>query len=307
MDKTSAAEPDRVAGVQFDKCGKAYHFDCRDFPDLRAGDFVIVETSRGRQMGQVVSFAKAEENGREYKPILRLATPQDLVGYQTWQAKAEEALATCKQKADELGGFANAKFIQAVYNFDGSMLTIFYSTEDKVSVSQLRTALRRSFRTKIDFRQIGPRDVAKALEGYGACGIVRCCTTFLTEFCPISIKMAKSQSISLNPSEITGVCGRLRCCLLYEYEQYVEALKSLPKKGKWAETPYGVGKVVDLLPMEDAAVVMVDKIRHTVPSTDLVVQAPPAQQQAAKPEKSQKESLKANDDRKDKSWRKGKR
>ncbi len=264
METTNVTRPKQVAGVRFEKCGKAYHFDCSAFQDLQVNDFVIVETSRGRQMGRVVSLVEPGTDTRENKPILRMATPQDLVGQQIWQAKAGEVLAMCRQKAARLGA-KHVKFIQARYNFDGSLLTITYNAEDRINTNRLRSALRRTFRTKIEFRQVGPRDVAKTLEGCGACGIVRCCVDFLTEFSPISIKMAKAQNISLNPSEITGVCGRLRCCLAYEYEQYREALKGLPKKGKWVETPHGPGKVIDLLPLEEAAVVLVENMRHVVP------------------------------------------
>ncbi|MBN1286498.1 MAG: stage 0 sporulation family protein [Anaerolineae bacterium] len=234
-------------------------------------DFVIVETSRGRQMGQVVVFAEPEPDKRAYKPILRLATPQDLVGYQVWQAKAQEALILCRQRAAEMSGFENVKFVRAQYNFDGSMLTIIYSSEDRINPNRLRSVLRRSLRKRVEMRQVGPRDVAKLLEGYGACGVVRCCSRFVTEFIPISIKMAKTQNISLNPSEITGVCGRLRCCLSYEYEQYREAKQGLPKKGKWVQTPHGQGKVIDLLPLEESAVVIIEDIRHVVHRDELTV------------------------------------
>jgi cell fate regulator YaaT (PSP1 superfamily) len=298
-EEVNVSENVQVASVQFDKCGKAYHFDRSSFPNLRAGDYVIVETSRGRQMGQVLQITEVPSDGRHHKPILRMATPQDLVGYQHWLAKAEETLEMCKSKAADIGQqYEGVKFIQADYNFDGSQLTIYYHTEDKINISKLRAVLRRSLRTKVDFRQVGPRDVAKKLEGYGACGVVRCCVTFLTEFCPISIKMAKAQSISLNPSEITGICGRLRCCLSYEYEQYTEALKDLPRKGKWVDTPHGTGKVIDLLPMESAAVVLVDDDRHIVQAEDIGRMAePPQQQPQAQAKDEQKET--ENDNQQD--------
>lgn len=275
VDRPDTSSPGYVAGVQFERFGKAYHFDCSEFPELRVADFVIVETSRGRQMGQVVVFVEAEPEKRKYKPILRVATPQDLVSYQTWQAKAEEALDLCREKAQDMGGFEHVKFVKAQYSFDGNNLNIIYNSEERVNIGKLRSAMRRSLRKRVEMRQVGPRDVAKALEGYGACGMVRCCSRFITDFIPISIRMAKTQSISLNPSEITGVCGRLRCCLSYEYEQYKEARKGLPKKGKWVDTPEGTGRVIDLLPLEESAVVLIDDMRHVIHRDELSIAARP--------------------------------
>ena len=265
-----ATQSPAVVGVRFKKCGKVYHFDCRAFPNIRKGDRVIVETSRGRQLGEVMGFPANVVNTRDLKPLMRMASPQDLLIQQTWKAREMEALVTCSERAKELGGFEGVRWVSAEYSFDGSMLTILYSSEDKVDTNRLRVALRRVYRAKIEFRQIGPRDVAKELEGYGACGELRCCSTFLTDFSPISIKMAKAQGISLNPTEITGMCGRLRCCLIYEYEAYVEARKALPKRGKRVGTPHGKGKVIDVLPLQDAAVVLVEETRHVVPREELI-------------------------------------
>ncbi|MFO7321473.1 MAG: regulatory iron-sulfur-containing complex subunit RicT [Chloroflexota bacterium] len=262
-----------VAGVRFQKVGKLYHFDYSNFPDLQVGDFVIVETARGRQMGEVMGFAPAEDGEREYKPILRMATPRDLVLKQEWESRQDEALRVCQNKAKELGGFDGVKFVAALYNYDGSMLTFLYSADDKVNVSKLWAELAKLFPdSQVEMRQIGPRDVAKLLGGFGACGILRCCSTFLTDFSPISIKMAKAQGISLNPSEITGMCGRLRCCLVYEYEQYVEARGRLPKKNKRVGTPFGEGKVIDVHPLQDAVTVYVAESDsyHLVSREDLV-------------------------------------
>lgn len=247
-----------AVGVRFAKVGKLYHFDYASYPDLQKGDYVIVETLRGRQMGQVMGFMQADP-GRELKPIMRPATPRDLVLKQTWEAKEPEALVICREKAKELGGYTDVKFVAAQYNYDGSNLTFLFSTEQKVNTNRLAAELRKAFSAQIDMRQIGPRDVAKLLGGFGACGELRCCSTFLTDFSPISIKMAKVQGISLNPSEITGMCGRLRCCLVYEYEQYVEARKHLPKRNKRIGTPQGQGKVIDVQPLADTVSVLLDE------------------------------------------------
>lgn len=259
-----------VAGIRFHRVGKLYHFDFSQYPDLKLSDYVIVETARGRQMGQVMGFTVPNEESREYKPIIRPATPRDLLLKQYWEAKQDEALIICREKAKENGGFQGVKFITAAYNYDGTLLTFFYTAEDKVNVSKLWGELNKIFSAQIEMRQIGPRDVAKLLGGFGACGELRCCSTFLTDFSPISIKMAKAQGISLNPTEITGMCGRLRCCLVYEYEQYVEARAKLPRKNKRIGTPHGEGKVLDVFPLQDAVLVQVEDAIYTLKREELV-------------------------------------
>lgn len=261
----------RVAGVRFTKVGKLYHFDYSNYPDIQAGDFVIVETTRGRQMGQVMGFVEpSAEAERTYVPILRPATPRDLVLKQHWEAQQDEALQICQEKARQVGGYDDVKFVAAQYNYDGSMLTFMFTAEDRVNPGKLWSELNRVFDTKVEMRQVGPRDVAKLLGGYGACGELRCCSTFLTDFSPISIKMAKAQGISLNPSEITGMCGRLRCCLVYEYEQYVAARQQLPRKNKRVGTPFGEAKVIDVHPLQDAVTVLTEEGRRFVKREDII-------------------------------------
>ena len=253
-----------IVGIRFQKVGKIYHFDAGNFRDLNVGDFAVVDTSRGSQLGEVVAIIEkpALPQDGAWKPIQRPATPRDLVLRQLWLRKETEALINCRAKASELG-YSGVKIVAAEYSFDGDRLSILYSseTEDKVDLKKLRSAMKRLYvRTRIDMRQVGPRDVAKYLGGMGACGLeTRCCSMFLTEFSPISIKMAKEQGISLTPSEITGMCGRLRCCLVYEYEQYVEAKKQLPKRGKRVITPVGNGKVVDVYPLREAVIVELEQ------------------------------------------------
>ncbi len=267
---TNIMSPTRTAlvAVRFQKIGKLYHFECSEFPELEPADNVIVETTRGRQLGQVMGFVQPEKDMRDYKPILRIASPRDLLMKQVWEGKTVEALINCREKAAQIGGYEMCKFIEAQYNYDGSQLTILFSAEnakDKVNINRLRTAMQNIYpKARLELRQIGARDVAKALGGMGACGIPRCCSTFLTDFSPVSIKMAKAQGISLNPSEITGMCGRLRCCLIYEYEQYVQARKELPKRNKMVGTPHGQGKVIDVHPLQDAVTVIVEDMRYIV-------------------------------------------
>ena len=247
--------PECIAGVRFQRVGKVYHFDASQYPDLCEGDYVVVTTSRGRQLGQVVTVEPLEANrsGGSLKRVQRQATGRDLAMRKHWESKEQEALATARALNDEVG--LPIKLVGAEFSFDGKQLTFLYSAEERKETKPLRQRLSRAFRARVELRQIGPRDVAKILGGYGACGEGRCCATFLTEFSPISIRMAKAQGISLNPSEITGMCGRLRCCLLYEYEQYAEARKHLPRRGKRIGTSYGEGKVVSLLPLKETVLV----------------------------------------------------
>ncbi len=247
-------------GIRFQKLGKLYHFQIGKNKDIEPGDHVVVDTKRGRQLGQVIAYVDPESvlRRRRLRSVERKATPRDLVLQQVWQAKELDALISCRERAANLG-IKDAKFLKAEYSFDGTWLTILYSTENKkLDVKPLRSALNRAYRSKVELRSIGPRDVARIMGGYGACGAPRCCSTFLTEFSPISIKMAKAQNVSLSPNEITGMCGRLRCCLVYEYEQYVEARKSMPKRGKRVDTPYGKGKVVDVRVLKDTILVKLE-------------------------------------------------
>ncbi len=257
-----------IVGVRFQKAGKIYHFDASQFQDsVMPGDYVLVDTSRGIQLGQVIQQVEnpvAPESG--WKPILRKATPQDLVSRQSWQRKELEATINCRAKAAELR-IGDAKFVASEFSFDGSRLIIMYSNEtgEKMELRELRRAMQRLYpQAQVEFHMIGPRDVAKILGGMGACGLeTRCCSAFLTEFSPISIKMAKEQGISLTPTEITGMCGRLRCCLVYEYELYVEARKQLPKRGKRVKSAFGEGKVVDVLPLKEAVIVELENgVQH---------------------------------------------
>lgn len=246
--------PPFIVGIRFTSIGKTYHFDSSSVPDAQVGDHMIVETSRGRHLGEVVQLLDEMPPPPDggWKSVQRRANPRDLLLRETWQARQTEAMIECRARVAELK-LANIKIVAAEYNFDGSRLTFLFSAEgeDKVDLKSLRKDMHKKFsRSQVEFRQIGPRDVAKIIGGMGACGLeTRCCSKFLTDFSPISIKMAKEQGISLTPSEITGICGRLRCCLIYEYEQYVEARKKLPKRNKRVVTPSGEGKVVDIAPL----------------------------------------------------------
>lgn len=252
-----------IVGVRFNSIGKTYHFDSSKLRDIKVGEYVIVVTARGKHLGEVIQILEkppAPPNGG-WKPVERRATPRDLLLRESWQSKQAKALIECQARASELE-LIGVKIVAAEYNYDGSRLTFLFSTEsdEKVDLKSLKKDMRRKFsKPQIDLRQIGPRDVAKIIGGMGACGLeARCCSKFLTNFNPISIKMAKEQGISLTPSEITGMCGRLRCCLLYEFDQYVQARKKLPRRKKRVITPNGEGIVVDIAPLSGMVTVKFD-------------------------------------------------
>jgi cell fate regulator YaaT (PSP1 superfamily) len=242
-----------IVGIRFAEVGKIYHFDASALPEIKVGDFAIVETTRGKQLGEVVQIvAQASPPAEGWKPVERIATPRDLVLRRMWAQKELEAMIACRERAAQLK-LKGVKIVAAEFSFDGARLSLMFSTEkeDKADLKSLRHDMQKLHpQSQVEMRQIGPRDVAKFLGGMGACGLeTRCCSKFLTEFSPVSIKMAKEQGISLTPEEITGMCGRLRCCLVYEYEQYAAARKELPKRNKRVVTPMGEGKVLDVNPL----------------------------------------------------------
>ena len=249
-----------VVGVRFGKIGKIYNFDASSVNEVHVGDSVVVETARGWQIGQVAQLIENPPLPQEgaWKKVSHLATPRDLAMRQSWQNKEAGVIAAGRQRVKELG-LEGIKIVSCEFSIDGAHLTIFFSSEveDKVDLKSLRQDMQRQFApSQVEVRQMGPRDVAKLYGGMGACGLEsRCCSRFLTEFSSISIKMAKEQGISLTPTEITGMCGRLRCCLIYEYELYVKARQELPKRNKRVITPLGEGKVVDIIPLREMVMV----------------------------------------------------
>lgn len=254
-----------IVGVRFQDIGKVYHFDATAVEGIQVGDRVIVDTTRGQQLGEVTQLITDPEHPSDgkWKQVERRATARDLVLKKSWQNKEVEALINCRERTAQLR-LHGVKIIVAEFNFDGSRLTFMYNceTEEKVELKSLRQDMAKRYPgAQVEMRQIGPRDVAKVLGGMGACGLEkRCCSKFLTEFSPISIKMAKEQGISLTPAEITGMCGRLRCCLYYEYENYLAARKELPKRGKRVKTPKGEGKVSYVNPITMVVVVELPEI-----------------------------------------------
>lgn len=245
-----------IVGIRFKPVTKVYYFAPGEFRDLAEDDPIIVETARGEELGWVKFLCRVvpdEEIKGTLKPISRRATPLDLAQMEDYQAREKQALEKCREKAAELG--VPMKVVRAEYSFNGRRLLFAFISEQRVDFRELVRVLARSFRTRIEMKQIGARDEAKLIGGYGRCGRELCCSTWLTEFHPVSIKMAKQQDLPLAPSEISGLCGRLLCCLAYENEQYSEARKTLPKVGTQVITPQGKGVIVGLNILTESALV----------------------------------------------------
>ncbi|MBA3947813.1 MAG: hypothetical protein H0X37_25075 [Herpetosiphonaceae bacterium] len=233
-----------VVGVRFKDSGKIYHFDPQEVP-LMVGDWAIVDTSRGPELGRIAAAPgdlPPDELVGEVKPVIRRASPHDLASLAHYEQYLDEALAICAEKVK--GQNLPMRMVKAEYSFDGSRLTFFFTADKRVDFRLLVRELARIFHTRIELRQIGPRDEAKLLGGIGPCGRALCCSTFLPDYAKVSIKMAKDQDLPLNPVKVSGVCGRLLCCLSYEEEQYLEIKAELPPLGAWVQTPEGPGEVV---------------------------------------------------------------
>jgi len=245
-----------VVGIQFKPVTKVYHFGANSVLDLVRDDFVIVETASGTEVAQVVEpphTIRDEEVVGEMKNVVRRASAWDMVQKNLWSRKEQEALAICREKAREQK--LDIKIVRCDYNYTGGRLLIYFSSENRVDFRILVRELARIFRTRIEMRQIGVRDEAKLLDGVGKCGRQLCCTSWLREFTPVSIRMAKNQQLPLNPEEISGVCGRLLCCLSYEDEVYKEQNKKMPKLGAEVVTPQGTGRVRHLHPLKETVTV----------------------------------------------------
>ncbi len=248
-----------VVGVQFKPITKVYHFDPAGLLAPGANDFGGVDTARGPEVAQVVQPPHqigAEEVVGEMKRIVRRASAWDLVQRDQWLHKEQEALAVCRTKAQEHK--LAIKLVRCEYSFDGGRLLVYFASEDRVDFRALVRDLARVFRTRIEMRQIGVRDEAKLLDGVGKCGRQLCCTSWLREFTPVSIRMAKNQQLPLNPDEISGVCGRLLCCLSYEDDLYREQNKKMPKLGAEVVTPHGAGRVRHIHPLKESVTVMLE-------------------------------------------------
>ena len=230
----------RVIGVRFRPAGKIYFFAPGKL-EIKTGDKVIVETARGVEFGAVVTGRKDVEDDRitpPLKPVIRVATEEDIKKEAKNKEKEKEAFEICYEKIKKHG--LDMKLIDAEYTFDNNKVLFYFTADGRIDFRELVKDLASVFRTRIELRQIGVRDETKIRGGIGICGRPLCCHTYLSEFAPVSIKMAKEQNLSLNPSKISGVCGRLMCCLTNEEETYEELNSHLPSAGDFVTTPDGL-------------------------------------------------------------------
>lgn len=235
-----------VVGVRFKKAGKIYYFDPGDL-SIQKDEFVIVETVRGVEYGRVVTPRKQvgeKDVVLPLKKVVRIADQKDRLIVEENKTAAKEAYDVCSEKVNEHQ--LDMKLVDVEYTFDRNKVIFYFTADGRVDFRELVKDLASIFRTRIELRQIGVRDEAKMLGGIGPCGRMLCCSTFLGDFDPVSIKMAKDQNLSLNPTKISGLCGRLMCCLKYENDEYESAKEQLPDLGETIVTPEGPGKVVGL-------------------------------------------------------------
>lgn len=253
-----------VVGVYFKKANTLeYYAPCEG--DLCEGTPVVVESQRGFELGTVKHKPKeinGEDVAQPLKPVLRIATEDDLLAQAANEAAAEEALALCKSYVAELG--LDMRLVNCEYTLDRSKVIFNFTADERIDFRKLVRLLAQKLKTRIELRQIGVRDEAKLLGGIGPCGRSLCCSTFLGDFEPVSIKMAKDQNLSLNPSKISGACGRLMCCLKYEDDMYEAAREQLPDVGEVVETPEGRGEVISLNVINVSMFVKVEGFEQTL-------------------------------------------
>ncbi len=241
----------KVVGIRFKEAGKIYYFDPGTL-EVAAGASVIVETARGIEYGMAAYGAKEVEDSQivaPLKPVLRLAGEADRLHHEENQRKRQEALTLCQEKVDKHG--LDMKLVDVEYTFDNSKVIFYFTSEGRVDFRELVKDLAGVFRTRIELRQIGVRDETKMMGGIGSCGRALCCYSWLPDFEPVSIKMAKTQNLSLNPVKISGICGRLMCCLQFENAVYTELKKGMPEAGDRVRTRDGEVIVFDVNILEN--------------------------------------------------------
>ncbi len=249
----------KYIGVRFKKVGKIYYFAPGEL-DIHCGDKVIVETVRGVECGEVVLADREMEESKLNSPlktVIRLATKKDFETIEKNKKKEKEAFAICEEKIRKHG--LKMDLVDIECTFDNNKLLFYFTAENRVDFRELVKDLASVFRTRIELRQIGVRDEAKMLGGLGICGQPFCCCRFMGEFQPVSVKMAKEQSLSLNPTKLSGTCGRLMCCLKFESEAYQDLLKTTPKTGAYVKTAEGKGVVTDVNLLTGTLKVKIDK------------------------------------------------
>ena len=255
-----------IVGIRFRPAGRIYYFDPQG-SSYSTGQYVIVETSRGVEAGRVVIASKKlaeRELSDPLKPVLRLAHEDELRLMLSFKGKEKDALVQCAQQVQQHN--LPMKLVEAEYTFDGSRLTFYFTADERVDFRALVRDLAATFRTRIELRQIGARDQAKLQGGVGMCGKTLCCSSWISDFGVVSIKMAKEQDLPLNPSKISGVCGRLLCCLAYENDNYIQAKQNMPQVGTFLDVPGGQGKVVSVnVPKESVEVMLESGVIIQVP------------------------------------------
>jgi len=247
-----------VAGVRFKPSGPIYYFDPAGI-DIVAGDTVIVETARGLSIGTVVIASKNIDHSEitePLKPIVRKAQPEDLEKILEVKQKEKEALAKCEELVARFE--LPMKLLTAEYNLDCTYVTIYFRSQKRVDFRSLLKELSTLLKTRVELRQVGARDAAKLIGGLGLCGFPLCCSSYLSKFEPISMKMARGQDLPLNPANISGVCNRLLCCLSYEHDQYLIMKQRLPKEGDSVTTKFGKGKVLGGNPIKETIAVQLE-------------------------------------------------
>src|SRR5712691_9571777 len=255
---TETAQTVIIVGIRFRPAGRIYYFDPQG-QTFTNGQFVIVETVRGVEAGRVVIASKKmveADLSDPLKPVLRIATEDELRMMLSFKNKEKDALVRCAERIRQHN--LPMKLVESEYTFDGSRLTFYFTADERVDFRALVRDLAATFRTRIELRQIGARDQAKLQGGVGMCGKTLCCSSWITDFGVISIKMAKEQGLPLNPAKISGVCGRLLCCLAYENDNYIQAKQSMPQVGALLDTPGGQGRVVSVNVPKSSVEVMLE-------------------------------------------------
>lgn len=265
----------KTVGIQFKRHGKVYDFDSGHFV-LKKGDKVMVITEEGPAIGSVCNepqYRRAEISKQKLKKIFRLATKEEIERYDRSCALEEEVYQYCLEKIEEKS--VPMCLVSVERRFDGSKIVVYFTADGRVDFRELVKDLVQKFRTRIEMRQIGVRHQAKMVGGLGACGRPVCCTAYLNNFAPVTIKMAKEQNLSLNPTKISGMCGRLMCCLTYEHEYYEKAKKNLPKIGKSIMTKQGEGSIIRQNVLKETLTVMLESGDEVeVNSRDLIREGP---------------------------------
>ena len=248
-----------VIGIRFKEGGKVYYFAANKNA-AKPTDYAVVETSRGMEFGKVACTNKMVDSSEvvpPLRPVIRIATENDIKQNNENKKKEADALKICQEKVTSHG--LEMKLIEAEYTFDTSKLTFYFTADGRIDFRDLVKDLASTFRTRIELRQIGIRDEAKLMGGLGVCGRAFCCNTFLPDFCQVSIKMAKEQNLSLNSSKISGACGRLMCCLRFEHDTYVQEIRRTPPVDSTVKTPDGVGQVTEIAPLTGMIKVKIDE------------------------------------------------